>query len=184
MPRRRRSPPTVGSFVRFERRKLDPHRLYGFVLAVSDTLTLLNEFADFVRGGFAVVRNADVTGYCIYDRDTYFVNRALRLKGLRPRVSPRVDIRNWSTALLTAQRRFPLITIHPETRDPGCCYIGRIARLTEKTVTLHEIDSTALWDAQHRHRLVDITKLDFGGAYEDALWRVAVEDDKVPPIGV
>lgn len=178
-------PKYIGKLVEFERRKIDAHKLRGFVLVVSDNLTLFSVLTDnFVIDGFSVIRNVDVTRFAIFDRDTHFVNRALRLKGRKPRAHPRVDINNWNAALVTAQRRFPLLTIHPEARDPDICYIGRIAKLTEKTVTLHEISPVAAWNGQRRHRLGDITRLEFGGGYEDVLWRVAEDNGGVPPIGV
>jgi hypothetical protein len=180
-----KGPKYIGKLVEFERRKIDSHGLRGFVLVVSDTLTLLNVLTDEFRlGGFTVIRNVDVTGFSILDRDTHFAHRAVRLMKRKPRARPGVDITDWKTALVSAQHRFPLLALHPEARDPGVCYIGRIARLTEKTVTLHEIDTTAAWDGLGRHRLEDLTRLEFGGGYEDALWRVAEDEGKVPPIGV
>src|SRR5260221_6667661 len=167
----------IGKLVEFERRRIDPQKLRGFVLRVCDKLTLLNILTEeYSLNGFAVIRNIDVTRFSIFDRDTQYANRVIRLNGLRPRARPSVGISNWNTALVSAQGRFPLLKIHVEVRNPEVCYVGRVAKLTEKTVTLHEIDPVGVWDGQRRHRLEDITRLDFGGGYEDALWRVAEDN--------
>jgi hypothetical protein len=175
----------IGTLVEFERSKIDEFELRGIVLDISEEFTLLNVLTDDFRlNGFAVIRNEYVTRYRVYDSDDYFLNRALRLKGIKPGRRPKVDLQNLAAALVSAQRLFPLITLHPEQKRRDVCYIGRIVGITEKTITLHEIEPGAEWGRPRRHRLCDITKIDFGGGYEDALWRVAVEDGHVPPIGV
>jgi hypothetical protein len=58
--------------------------------------------------------------------------------------------------------------------------VGAFVRSTAKTVALFEISPTAEWEKVTRFRVADITRLDFGGGYEDALWRVAAEDGRSP----
>lgn len=171
----------LNQVVDFKRPKLDEDYLRGFVLDYSDTLTLLNVLdSDFYLSGFTVFRNSDVKSYRTYDNKDYFLNRALRLKSIKPKRKPRVDLTSWKTLLLSAQQLFPLITIHREAISNEICYIGKVVSVTEKTVTLYDIDSGAEWDRPYRRSLSDLTKVDFGGNYEDALWRVAKEDDLLP----
>ena len=56
--------------VRFKRKPLDESSLYGFVLACSETLTLLHllETATYTLNGYSVIRNEDVSLYAVYDR--------------------------------------------------------------------------------------------------------------------
>ncbi len=73
-----------------------------------------------------------------------------------------------------------MIAIHQEAISNKVCYIGKVVSVTEKTFTLYDIDSGAEWERPYQRRLSDLTKVDFGGNYEDALWRVAKEDDLLP----
>ena len=167
--------------VDFKRPKLDDHDLRGFVLDYSESLTLLNVLDyDFYLNGFTVVRNSDITSYRAYDKDDYFLNMALRLKGIKPRRKPKVDLNDWASLLQTAQKLFPLLTIHREAIANDVCYIGKLVSVTEKTFTLYDIDPDANWDRCYRRKLADLTKVDFGGGYEDALWRVAKEENLIP----
>ncbi len=173
----------INRVVDFKRPKIDNHDLRGFVLDYSDSLTLLNVLDyDFNLNGFSVVRNADIAKYKVYDKDDYFLNMALRLKSIKPARKPKIDLMDWASVLQTAQKRFPLITIHREAISNEVCYIGKLISLTEKTFSLFDIDSSANWDRPYRRKLADLTKVDFGGGYEDALWRVAKEENLIPKI--
>ena len=167
--------------VDFKRRKIDDTYLRGFVIDYSDSLTLLNVLdSNFYLNGFSVIRNSDVTGYRTYDRDDCFLNQALRLKSVKPVRRPKVDLTNWALLLLTAQKILPLLTIHREAISRDICHIGRLVSVTEKTFTLYDIDPDASWDRAYRRRFADLTRVDFGGGYEDALWRVAKEESLIP----
>jgi hypothetical protein len=167
--------------VRFERKPLDEDEMYGFVLACSETLTLLNvlETSTFTLNGYSVIRNADVSLYAVYDRpDYYFDSRVLRLKGISPQPQPEVSVASLPKLLASVDKHYPLFTIHRERVNDEICFIGRLAGMTLKTFTLFEIDDCAEWDGPHRYRFEDVTKVDFGGGYEEALALVARENDK------
>jgi hypothetical protein len=72
--------------------------------------------------------------------------------------------------LRTANRAFPLVTIHREKVDAGACWVGRVVDLGRGRVTLLEIGPDASWDDElETYRLNEITRVDFGGDYENAL---------------
>ena len=172
--------PHINQIVEFDRGKLDPHSLRGFVLAYSETLTLLNVLTDdYFLNGYTVIRNQDVVSYSAYDSPDYFLNRAVQLKGIKPKRAPKVNISDWPLLLKTANQLFPLITIHREVISADVCHIGTIQSMRVKTFSLFEIDADAEWEREHRYRFADVTKVDFAGGYEDALWRVA-EQDGIP----
>jgi hypothetical protein len=169
--------PHINQIVEFDRGKLDPHSLRGFVLAYSEALTLLNVLTDdYFLNGYSVIRNQDVVSYSPYDSPDYFLNRAVRLKGIKPKRAPKVDISDWPLLLKTANQLFPLITIHRELISTDVCHIGTIQTMRAKTFDLFEIDPDAEWERERKYRFADVTKVDFAGGYEDALWRVAEED--------
>jgi len=127
----------INQVVDFKRPKIDDHVLRGFVLDYSDSLTLINILDDnFYLNGFSVIRNCDITAYRTYDKEKYFLNQALRLKSIKPARKPKVDLSNWGTLLLTAQKIFPLLTIHREAISNEVCYIGKLVAVTEKTFTM------------------------------------------------
>src|SRR5437763_16204803 len=81
--------------VKLNRKPMDEFDLYGFVLACSDTLTLLHilETRTYTLNGYSVIRNEDVSVYAVYDRaDYYFDSRVLRLKGIKPESQPGISV--------------------------------------------------------------------------------------------
>lgn len=171
----------LNQVVDFKRPEIDDEWLRGFVLDYSDSLILLNVLDhNFYLNGFSVIRSSDIAKYRTYDKDDYFLNQALRLKSIKPARKPKVDLGNWAVLLGTAQNSFPLLTIHREAISRDICYIGKLVSVTEKTFTLYDIDPDANWDRARRRKFADLTKVDFGGGYEDALWRVAKEENLTP----
>jgi hypothetical protein len=76
-------------------------------------------------------------------------------------------------ALSSAGAAFPLITIHRERIDPKVCYVGKVQRTSQRATTILPISPQAEWESEERYRLKDITFLEFGGAYEILLARMA-----------
>lgn len=165
--------------VKFGRKPIDDSDLYGFVLACGETLTLLHilQTSSYTLNGYSVIRNDDVSRYAVYDRpDYYFDSRVLRLKCIQPVPQPEISVASLSDLLTSIDKLYPLITIHREEINNDVCNIGRLAGLTPKTFTLFEIDGSAEWDRLHRYRFADVTRVDFGGGYEEALAMVARQD--------
>jgi hypothetical protein len=78
--------------------------------------------------------------------------------------------------LLSAGRSFPLVTIHREQIEPDACWIGRVKGIKRGRVSLLEINPDARWDAHPTaYRLSEITRVNFGGDYENALHLVGGE---------
>lgn len=80
-------------------------------------------------------------------------------------------------AVCTAGEAFPLITIHRERMDRSVCFVGRLRRTTQRAVTILEISPQAAWETESRYPINDITLLEFGGAYETLLARMATKID-------
>jgi hypothetical protein len=102
-----------------------------------------------------------------------FYEAALRARSESVEKKPRVRLDSVSEILRTANKAFPLVTIHREKINPDVCHIGRITRIDESAVLLLEIDPDAVWDTEPtEYRLKEITRVDFGGGYEEALFLV------------
>jgi hypothetical protein len=168
-----------GTLVRFSRRFEDSFTT-GYVLAVRPKWFMLLLIDDRVRfNGYSVLRIAD-TSKLQRDPFSEFVGSVLKKrKQKKPRV-PQVDLSSTEKLLSSIAGQFSLVTIHTERIDPSVCYIGRIRAIAKGELSLLKIRPGAVWDRKATtYRLSDITRVDVGGDYEDALYIVGGE----PPLG-
>lgn len=158
--------------VRVIRREPIPGYLSGYVVGVSDDWVLLHVINgdDMRLNGYAAVRLRDVKKV---RRDTSFADRAVRARGERPTEQPDILLYDLPGLLSSADAHFSLINIQTEEKRLDECYIGRISRLTSKRLRLEEIDPKARWRYTRKYRLKDITCVQFGSGYEEALWLVS-----------
>ena len=161
--------------VRFNRR-FEEHTVRGYVLDVGPEFFLLALVSDRIWfDGFECFRIADVSQLRV-DPYEQFAKNALKKRGEKWRGKPRVSLKNVHDLLLTAGRAFPLVTIHREEIDPDVCWVGRVLEVTPEVVRLLEIGPDAGWETKpEEYRLKEITHVNFGGDYEDALYLVAGE---------
>ena len=129
--------------------------------------------------GHVALRIRDVRTITFLDGAS-FQARALEHYGDRARRPGRVDLASTRTVIASLGRRFPLITIHPELRDPTVCYIGVPVSLTSRSLRLRAITTEAVWeDELSTYQLMDVTRVEIGGRYERALLAVGGRPTKV-----
>ncbi len=159
-------------FIRFSRR-FEESNIRGYVLDVGPRFFLISLVSDRIRfDGFECFRLADVRGV---GPDPYseFAESALKLRGERRPKKPRVSVKSTGDLLLSASRAFPLVTIHREKVDPDICWIGRVLGVEHGHVSLLEINPDASWDDNAtKFKISEITRVNFGGDYENALFSV------------
>jgi len=150
---------------------LDRGTVNGYVLDIGPQFFLIALLSDGLRlNGFQCYRLSDVRKLQVPDKYARFHEAVLRKRGQRTPKKPPVVVSSLAELLLTANRAFPLVTIHRERVDAGACWIGRVVGLRKGRVTLLEIGPGAVWDDRlETYRLSEITRVDFGGDYEDAL---------------
>ena len=155
--------------VRFSRR-FEQSPLTGYVLDVGPKFFLLAVVSDRIWfDGFECLRIGDVSELR-EDTRAKFVEAALKKRGERMPRKPRIKLDSIEDLIESAGRAFPLVTIHQEVVDPDVCRIGRVVEVNKKQVSLLEIDPDAKWDkTPTEYRLNEITRVNFGGDYEDAL---------------
>jgi hypothetical protein len=143
----------------------------GYILAIGPRWFLLALVGDGIRfNGFQCFRLSDVRELQVPHAYAAFAEAALKKRGERLPKKPRVSVAGIEELLLSANRAFPLVTIHREKVDPDICEIGRVVQVKDGRVSLLEINPDATWDAEPKqYRLRDITRVDFGGEYEEAL---------------
>jgi len=159
-------------FVHFSRR-FEETPIRGYILDVGPKFFLLALVSDrFWFDGFECLRIADVRDI---RPDPYaaFAEAALRKRGERIPKKPRVSLAGIEELLLSAGRAFPLVTIHREQVDPEICNIGHVVTVDRGRLSLLEIHPDATWNTvSNTYRAREITRVNFGGDYEDALYLV------------
>jgi hypothetical protein len=131
--------------------------------------------------GFECFRVSDVKKISL-DPYAKFTEAALRKRGERKPRKPRVHVSSIEKLLRSAARAFPLVTIHQESKNPDVCHIGRVQRIRKGVVELLEIGPNASWDtAPTAYNLSEITRVNFGGDYEEALHLVGDARNTVRP---
>lgn len=149
-------------------------KLRGYVVGLSETFVLLQLWEPSVMAlnGYLALPLREVMSARVLNEYDSFPDRALKVKGMRPQPQPDILLLDFPGLLSSADSHFPLITIHVGYLHPDACFVGRVERLTNKSVRLHELTPAARWGDTIKYRFKDITRVEFGGGYEDALWRV------------
>ena len=154
-------------------RRFEESGVRGYVLGVGPTFFIVALVSDRLwLDGFECFRIADLISV---EPDPYarFAEAALRQRGLRRPKMPKVNLDSVEDILVSSGIAFPLIAIHSEIKDPDICQIGRVVAVNRSQVALLEIGPDAAWDAEPTvHALRSITRVGFGGDYEDALFLV------------
>jgi hypothetical protein len=156
--------------IEFDRRPRIYQRIAGFVLDFNDSLILLHllEWNTFTLNGYIVIREQDINRQKVFDKKGCWQNKAAKKNGLKP-IHPGISISSLEEAIKSASKKFPLVTIEKELVVDDACWIGTLARFTEKTLVIHDLNPSAKWSGKMKFNLKDITRLAFGGGYETAL---------------
>lgn len=151
--------------------------LQGFVVGLSAAWVLLHQADERAYlDGYAAVPVADVFDAWTVDAHATVTERALRLLGEQPEPLPELELTSIRTVIEYADANFPLVTVHVERDIPDVCYIGRVERFSEDDFTLATITPGARWEGEETFSYDAVTRVGFGGRYEDALARVAASE--------
>jgi len=164
-----RSAMRSGTFVRFNR-PFEEGPVHGYVVEVGPEFFLLALVSDHIRfNGFQAFRTIDVRNLRPDPFATFVESALKRRRESKPR-KPKVSVGSLRALLLSASRAFPLVAIHREKLDADICQIGRVVGVAAGKLSLLEIGPDAVWHAAPtRYALKQVTRVDFGGEYEDAL---------------
>mgnify|MGYP005991583335 CR=1 FL=1 len=163
---------TRNNVVRIFREELDGPEGWtdGFVVAANEEMVLLQLVDDSIRlNGYQVLFLEDISDFAHPAPFNDFQKKVLGLRG-EDVVDPEVELDDLAVLLIDVSEEFGLVTLHREEIEPDSCEIGRVIRADAVTYELEEIGSDARWfDDTFEYDLYDITRIEFGGAYEDAL---------------
>ena len=112
----------------------------GYVLSIGPKFFLIALVSDGLQlNGFQCYRFSDIRKLQVPDKYARFHEAVLKKRGQRIPKKPPVDVSSLAKLLLTANRAFPLVTIHRERVDRSACWIGRVVGLRRGRVMLLEI---------------------------------------------
>jgi hypothetical protein len=153
------------------RRGCDTRPWRGFVVGLSESLVLLHVLNSGTMrlNGYTAVRLKDIEECS--DDDT-FAPGALKLLGERPKPQPDLLLLDMPGLLSSVGAHFPLLELFQE-REGGSFYIGRVVGFGKKKVHLQAISRGAEWGDVYKFTCSEITRVDFGDGYDQALWLVA-----------
>ena len=169
----------AAQFVRFEH-AFEAGFNRGYVLDVGKEFFLFAMVDDTIRfDGFQCMRMKDVRKF---REDPYaeFAAAALRARKESIARKPKVTVGSVAEILLSISKISSLVTIHRHKVKPDSCWIGKAIEVTDREVLLLEIGPDAKWDKKPtKFRLKEITEVEFGGGYEEALLLVGGEPAKL-----
>ena len=160
--------------VRFARR-YESGWVHGYVLDVGPKFVLLATLGEVRPDGFGCFRISDIRDL---PSDPYaaFAEAALKKTAHRRPRKPKVSVASIEELLVSANKLFPLVTIHREKVNPEVCWIGRVVKVERGRVALMEIGPDAKWDEKPTvYKVNEITCVEFGGYYEYVLHFVGRE---------
>lgn len=162
-----------GDYTRI-RSKCDPDTLYdGYVVGLSKQFVILHTVSESVLlNGYSVFPLREVNR--VTTNNQFFKHRALQLENVKPFAPSSVELEDWQTLLASADVHFPVMALQLGRETSIRFSLGRVAEIKERSVLLRTISPSAEWEETPiKYKFRDITRIDFGGRYEAALWRVS-----------
>ncbi len=150
------------------RKAISEHKLNGYVIGLSNTWVLLQAVDNdmLMLDGYNAVRLGDVSHFTV---DDSFVGEYLRLRGIHSEKLPEVNVSDLFSLLQAVSEHFPLFMIERECVEPGIGIVGQVERLTKRSLRMDKFSSKAKWIGTEKFKLKDITSVNFGDHYHEAL---------------
>ena len=163
-----------GTLVRVYRDHKEPGWAHGYVEGVGKdwfALSLVDDGARF--DGFNCIRVKDISKI-VPDPHANFLEAAMKKRGEKRRRFKSLDVSSLQSLMRTAMTKYPLLTVHLESDQDNVCYIGRVVTVAGDQVTMREVTPDGTWEPKNScYEFSAITRVDFGGAYEQALYLVS-----------
>lgn len=88
-----------------------------------------------------------------------------------------IDLTEWSTLIASAQMCYTLVMIEMEQKEPGCAFIGKVAKQTARYVSLKKVNPQGEWDEKEKFPFKNITQVEFGDGYTGALAHLVAHEE-------
>jgi hypothetical protein len=157
------------------RRSSARSRWQGFLVAESDAVVVLHQVSDrFDLDGYVAFPRLATISINESFQKLDLIQRALRLNRQTPKIPENIDCTSVQSLMASAQAQFGALVIEREKHEPGEVQVGAVRITSDDTYVLRWLSPNAEWENDDRpFRYRDITKLEFGSAYEQTLLAVA-----------
>lgn len=154
--------------VKVWRQSIDEDKQTGYVVGLSKTWVLLQEIEGdtFVLDGYKAMRLDDISSL---KADSSFAGEYFLRRGLYPQPQPDLDLADLHSLLDSVSENYAMFVIESERVEPGICFIGVAEGLTKRSLWMKKFSSNAKWIDTEKFKLKDITSINFGGGYVNAL---------------
>ena len=163
---------TRNNLVRIFREELDGPDNWsdGFIIDANEEMVLLQLVDDSIRlNGYQILFLEDISDFVHPAPFNDFQKKVLELRQEEIQ-NPEIELGELNEILLNISEDYGLVTLHREELESDSCGIGRVIKADDVSFELEEIGSDARWfDETYEYDLYDITRIEFGGSYEEAL---------------
>lgn len=161
-----------GSLVDLRRDDIPGGTIRGFLAAVSAEFVVVSEVDDQCHfDGTTVLRKEDIT---LMRWDTEVLRAWTRLLQESPSSPPPVrhlDLTSWESLVRSVAGREHVVTFHRELLD-DTCHVGINVEVEGESVIADEVSIEGTIDGRFALKVSDLTQVEFGGGYEQSLWRM------------
>lgn len=151
--------------VTIERSRIDPHNLYGLIVAESDYLIAIQRETDFQFDGFIFIRKRDVTKRIEGTESQRYHTSIMRKEGFwktPPQSIKNLPLENWNELVLALADKPAMI----ENERKGDSWVGVLKGCTKTSAMIHYFSSTGVFDESiDRVPFRTITSLQYGDRY-------------------
>jgi hypothetical protein len=162
-----------GYLVDLKRERVEGRTTRGFVTAVTTELVALSVVDDHCNFNGTMVLELDDVTFLRWGTEVLEAwTRVLAESPSSPDSAKHLDLTSWESVVRSAAAEEPVLTFHRENIDDSVCHLGTNVKIEAECVYADEISVEGTIDGQFAIEIKHITKLDFGGGYELALWRM------------
>jgi hypothetical protein len=153
----------------------DADRLEGFVVGTGQKWVALQRLSDRIAfDGWQLIRVKDIQAVSIDPDPDCFEVRALKARSLWPPSAADLALDDVVSAVDAASAATGMVSVFDEFDRPDVCWIGGVASVDDSKLRLLEVNTRGGWARKPRtFDPADVTRIDFGGGYEEALRLVA-----------
>ena len=150
-------------------------RIDGFVVGIgAKWVAIANLGSGIHLDGWCLLRIKDIQSVYFEPEPDCFEVKALQAREEWPPVAPPIDLDSSVGVITSTSAATVMLSVHVEFDRPDICWVGSITAVNQETFELLEVSTRASWNRGPRPvDFDDLTRVDFGAGYEEALSLVA-----------
>ena len=151
----------------------DSDRVDGYIVALGQKWVALADLDGVSLDGWCILRLKDIQAVFV-DSDSISTKVLLARDQWPPQAVDSLNLDDAVGALSSAAAPAPLISVFVEFDRPDIMWLGAVTAIKSGQVLLLEVSTLGEWHRKPRViDLEDVTRIEFGGSYEEGLALVA-----------